>query len=65
MTTKYTVLQFAKLLNVSRRTLYRWIELKLIREPRRTLGGKPYYTLDDLAEVQEQIAELDGGKNGL
>lgn len=65
MTKKYSVSEFARALNISRRTIYRWIYLQVIPAPRRSLGGKPYYTLEDLDVIAEKISDLDGGKNGL
>lgn len=49
---KYSVSTFANLLGLSRRTIYRWIEKRIIEPPKKTISGIPYYTNEDLAKYE-------------
>ena len=56
---KYSVSTFAKLLGVSRRTIYRWVEKGIIDPPKKTVTGIPYYTNEDLAKCEGLKEEVD------
>lgn len=50
MKKKYTRVEFAEKIGVSRVTLYNW-EQKGLLTPRRTISGLPYYTDADVEHV--------------
>lgn len=49
---KYTQVEFSKIVGVSVQTLNKW-DNKGILKARRTLSGRPYYTDEDATYVKE------------
>lgn len=41
----------ARILGIGRRTLYSWLDKKLIKQPRISRMGTPFYTGDDLHTI--------------
>lgn len=60
MPEQITMTDFAKMLGISRRTLYRYMELQLLY-PRRNVIGQPYFLRSDLQPVREKILGADTG----
>lgn len=54
---KYNLSDFAQAIGISRRTLYRWIEKGLIEEPKKTEGGKNYFTHEDVLKYDALVKE--------
>lgn len=49
---KYTITETAKIIGVTRQTLFRWIRKKVVT-PRKTPGGKSFFVEEDIEKLKK------------
>lgn len=49
---KYTITETAKIIGVTRQTLFRWIRKEVV-VPRKTLGGKSFFVEEDIEKLKK------------
>ena len=49
---KYTITETAKIIGVTRQTLFRWIRKEVV-VPRKTTGGKSFFVEEDIEKLKK------------